>query len=154
MSSGHKDKDGKTGLNTENGNGEAQASDWDIECQSLRLPVDGGQRPGDTNTQEHVHGVGSSHVSDGVIGGFVLNSGGLGGEGIRHRGSQSDEGDGVDAILEIDEATEMTGDVSNDGGTDTNGSDGDDEGGVSVEDSGWWDDSEEEFPWKVRKCMM
>merc|ERR1712126_461221 len=38
-----------------------------------------------------------------------------------------DEGDGVDAILEIDEATKMTGDVSNDGGTDTNGSDGDDD---------------------------
>ena len=53
----------------------------------------------------------------------------------RHRGSQSDEGDGIDAILEIDEATKMTGDVSNDGSTETNGSDGDDEGGVSVEDS-------------------
>ena len=57
-------------------------SDWDIECQSLRLPVDGGQRPGDTNTKEHVDSVRSGDVSDGVIGGFVLNSGGLGGEGI------------------------------------------------------------------------
>ena len=53
----------------------------------------------------------------------------------RHGGSQGDEGDGVDAVLEIDEATEMSSNVSDDSGTETNGGDGDDEGGISVGNS-------------------
>ena len=32
----------------------------------------------------------------------------------RHAGSQGDEGDGIHAVLEIDEASEMTGDVTDD----------------------------------------
>ena len=53
----------------------------------------------------------------------------------RHGGSKSDKGNGVDTILEVNEATEMSSNVSNDGSTDTDSGDGDDKGGVSVEDS-------------------
>ena len=41
----------------------------------------------------------------------------------------------MDTVFEIDEAAEMSSNVSNDSGTETNGGDGDDEGGISIEDS-------------------
>ena len=50
----------------------------------------------------------------------------------RHGGSQGDEGDGVDAVLEVNEAAEMAGNVSDDSGTHAHSSDGDHEGGISI----------------------
>lgn len=99
VSPGHEDQDGEAGLDTEHSHREAQASDGDIKGESLGLPVDGGDGPGDTNTKEDVDSVGASHITNRVIGGVVLNSGGLGGEGIRYAGSQGNETNGVDAIL-------------------------------------------------------
>ena len=46
------------------------------------LVVDGGDGPGDADAEEDVDGVGAGHVTHGVVGGLVLDSGGLGGEGI------------------------------------------------------------------------
>jgi len=84
MSPGHEDEDGEAGLNTEHGHGEAQASNGDIEGQSLRLPVDGGDGPCDTDTKEDIDGIGASDVADRVVSGIILNSSGLRGEGIRN----------------------------------------------------------------------
>ena len=44
--------------------------------------VDGSHGPCDTNTKEYVDGVGAGHITHGSVGSLVLNSGGLGGEGI------------------------------------------------------------------------
>ena len=57
-------------------------SDGDIEGQSLRLPVDGGDGPCDTDTKEDIDSIGASDVTDRVVSGFILNSSSLRGEGI------------------------------------------------------------------------
>ena len=44
--------------------------------------VDGGDAPGETDTEENVDGVRSGHVSDGGIGGFVVDGGYFTGKGI------------------------------------------------------------------------
>ena len=44
--------------------------------------VDGCHGPGDADAEEDVDGVGAGHVTHGVVRGLVLDSGGLGGEGI------------------------------------------------------------------------
>ena len=46
------------------------------------LVVDGGHGPGDADAEEDVDGVGAGHVTHGVVRGLVLDSGGLGGEGV------------------------------------------------------------------------
>ena len=46
------------------------------------LVVDGGDGPGDADAEEDVDGVGAGHVTHGVVRGLVLDSGGLGGEGV------------------------------------------------------------------------
>ena len=48
-------------------------------------------------------------------------------------GAQSHKADGIDTVLEIDEAAKMAGDVSDNGSDNTDGSNGNDECGVSVE---------------------
>ena len=53
----------------------------------------------------------------------------------RYGGSQSDEGNGVDAILEVDEASKMSSHVSDDGSTQTDGSNGNNECGITLSDS-------------------
>ena len=50
----------------------------------------------------------------------------------RNWGAQSHEGNGVDAVLEVNEAAEMAGNVSDDGGAEPDSSDGDHEGGIAV----------------------
>ena len=52
-----------------------------------------------------------------------------------HRGSQSDKGNSIDGVLKVDEATEMAGNVTNDGGTDTDHGNRDDEARVTVGNS-------------------
>ena len=52
----------------------------------------------------------------------------------RYGGSQSNEGNGVDTILEVDEATKMSGNVSDDSSTQTDGSDGNNECGITLSD--------------------
>ena len=46
------------------------------------LVVDGGHGPGDADAEEDVDSVGAGHVTHGVVRGLVLDSGGLGGEGV------------------------------------------------------------------------
>ena len=46
------------------------------------LVVDGGDGPGDADAEEDVDGVGAGHVTHGVVRSLVLDSGGLGGEGV------------------------------------------------------------------------
>ena len=54
----------------------------------------------------------------------------------RNAGSQSNEGDRVDAVLEVDEAAEMAGNVADHGGAGADHEDGNDKGGVSIV-NGW-----------------
>ena len=98
MSSGQKDEDCTESFQAEDGHRESQAeeskvrwkkkgkrnkpSDGDIEGQSLRLPVDGGDGPCDTDTKEDIDSIGASDVTDRVVSGFILNSSSLRGEGI------------------------------------------------------------------------
>ena len=46
------------------------------------LVEDGGHGPGDADAEEHVHGVGASHVTDRVVSALVFNGSGLGGKGV------------------------------------------------------------------------
>jgi len=82
VSSGQQNENGAQGLDTEDGDGETETSWLDLELHSGWLPVDGSHGPGDTDSEEYVDSIGSSHITHRVIGGVVLNSGGLGGEGI------------------------------------------------------------------------
>jgi len=132
MSPGHEDEDGEAGLNTEHGHGEAQASGGDIEGQSLRLPVDGGDGPCDTDTKEDIDSIGASDVANRVVSGIILNSSGLRGEGIRYASSKGNETDGVDTILEVNEAAQVASDISDHGSDNSDGGNRNDEGGVSV----------------------
>ena len=50
----------------------------------------------------------------------------------RNWGAQSHEGNGVDTILEVNEAAEMAGHVTDDSGTQTHRGDGYHEGGIAV----------------------
>ena len=50
----------------------------------------------------------------------------------RYAGAEGHEGDGVDAVLEVNEAAEMAGHVSDDSGTHAHSSDGDHEGGITI----------------------
>ena len=50
----------------------------------------------------------------------------------RHASSQSHEGNGVDTILEVNEAAEMAGNVTNDRGAQTHRGDGYHEGGITI----------------------
>ena len=50
----------------------------------------------------------------------------------RYAGSQGNETNGVDAILEVNEAAKMTSDVSDDSSDQSNGGNRNNEGGVSV----------------------
>ena len=47
-------------------------------------------------------------------------------------GSKSDKGNRVHSVLEVDEAAEMSSDISNDGGAGTDHEDGNDKGGVPI----------------------
>ena len=51
----------------------------------------------------------------------------------RNWGAQSHKGNGVDTILEVNEASEMAGNVTNDSRTQTHRGDGDHEGGITIE---------------------
>ena len=53
----------------------------------------------------------------------------------RHAGAKSHKGNCVDTILEVDEAAEMAGDISDDCGVATNEEDRNDKRRVSVENS-------------------
>ena len=48
-------------------------------------------------------------------------------------GAQGDKADGIDTILEVNEAAQMAGDISDHGSDQSDGGNGNDEGGVSVE---------------------
>ena len=54
----------------------------------------------------------------------------LGRDPTGHRGAESDKGDGVDTVLEVDEAAEVSGHVTDDGSAHANSGDGHHEGGV------------------------
>lgn len=51
-----------------------------------------------------------------------------------HRGAKGNKGDSIDRILEVDKATKMTGNVTNDSCAKTDEDNGNNEGGVSVVD--------------------
>jgi len=53
----HQDGNGQAGFDTENGDGEAQASRFHFEIHALRFPIDGSHGPCDANTKEHVDSV-------------------------------------------------------------------------------------------------
>ena len=50
----------------------------------------------------------------------------------RYASSEGHKGDGVDAVLEVNEAAEMAGHVSDDSGTHAHRGDGDHEGGITI----------------------
>ena len=50
----------------------------------------------------------------------------------RYASSEGHKGDGVDAVLEVNEASEMAGHVSDDSGTHAHRGNGDHEGGISI----------------------
>ena len=50
----------------------------------------------------------------------------------RNWGAKSHEGNGVDTILEVNEAAEMAGNVTNDRGAQTHRGDGYHEGGITI----------------------
>ena len=100
MSSGQQDEDSQGGFNTEDGHRESQAtretlvllsfyrvtslkpSDGNNEFFPLSFPVNGSHGPGDTNTQEDIDSIGASNISNRVVSGIVLNSGGLGSKSV------------------------------------------------------------------------
>ena len=100
MSSGQEDEDGAESFQAEDGHRESQAeenkvswiekkmrrrdkpSDGDIEGQALGLPVDGSHGPCDSDTEEHVDGVGAGNISNRVVCSLVFNGSCLGGKGI------------------------------------------------------------------------
>lgn len=148
-----KDENGEESFNAENGDGEAETADWDLEYACFAasaLVVDGGHTPSDTDTEEDVDGVGASNVAHRGVSGFILDSCGLGGKGIGDRSSKCDKSDGIDGVLEVDEASEMTSDVTDDSRAETNHEDRDDECWVAFVDGSWWDQSKEEFE---RECQ-
>ena len=53
----------------------------------------------------------------------------------RHAGSQGDEGDGIDTILEVDEASKMTRDIANDSSVCTNEENGNNKCRISIVNS-------------------
>ena len=50
----------------------------------------------------------------------------------RDTSSQCHEGNSIDRILQVDEAAQMTGDITNNSSTDSNHGDGNDEAGVAI----------------------
>jgi hypothetical protein len=55
--------------------------------------------------------------------------------GTRHAGSQGNKCDGIDAVLQVDEAAEMTGNIANDGRAAADEGDRNDKCDVSVVNS-------------------
>merc|ERR1719461_2664311 len=106
--------------------------------------VEGSHTPRNTDTKEDIDGVGAGDVAHGGVGGLVLNGSRLRGEGVGYRGSQGDNG--VGAVLKVDEAAEMTGNVTDDGSADTDSADRDDKGRVAGIDSCGGNEGEDEFP--------
>ena len=58
--------------------------------------VDRGDDPGQSQAQEDVHRVAARHVTDGVVGGLLVDGRDLAGEGVREGGAQSNKRDGGD----------------------------------------------------------
>merc|ERR1711887_515160 len=139
------------GFQAEDGHRESQASDGDIEGQALGLPVDGSHGPCDSDTEEHVDSVGSGNISDRVVCSLVFNGSCLGGKGIRHAGSEGNKCDGIDSIFEVDEATKMAGDISNNSGAGANEGDRNDKCNVTIGHSCGWDESKDKFPWQSKE---
>ena len=52
--------------------------------------------------------------------------------GTRHAGSESNECNRIDAVFEVDEATKMTSDISDDRSANTDASDGNHKSGVAI----------------------
>ena len=71
----------------------------DLEVLSLRLPVDGGDGPGDADAEEDVDGVGARHVAHRVVRAVVADGRHLGGEGVCAKGERDREGYGMPASL-------------------------------------------------------
>ena len=72
------------------------------------------------------------------------------GENIRNGRSDADKGDGVDRVLEVDEAAEVTGHVSGDGRDETNARDRDEEARIASEEI--WNRKTAREP--IRKCSF
>merc|ERR1719397_2204426 len=115
VSSDQEDEDGAESFQAEDGHRESQASDGDIEGQALGLPVDGSHGPCDSDTEEHVDGVGAGNISNRVVCSLVFNGSCLGGKGIRNAGPKSHKSDCIDAVFKIDKAAEVTGHVAYNG---------------------------------------
>merc|ERR1719472_639248 len=148
VSSGQKDEDCTESFQAEDGHRESQASDGDIEGQALGLPVDGSHGPCNSNTQEHVDGVGAGNISNGVLCSLVFNGSCLGGEGIRHAGSKGNKCNGIDAVFEVDKAAKMAGDISDDGSTGADHKDRNYKSWIPIGQRCGWDESKDKFPWQ------
>ena len=55
----------------------------------------------------------------------------------RDTSSQCDEGNSIDGILQVDEAAQMTGDITNNSSAHPDHADGNDEGWVTIGNSFW-----------------
>ena len=107
--------------------------------------VDGRDDPGQPEAEEDVDGVAAGDVPDGVVGMFLVDRGSLAGEGVRQGGSQSHEGDGCHLVLQPDQAAEDPGKVPHDDHNDADEDERNDEAGPPSKESGWRDQSEDEF---------
>lgn len=96
--------------------------------------INSGDRPRDANAQEYVHSITSSHVSNTRVCVFVLDGCHLAGEGVRDAGTESDEHDSGDAVLDAECGAEMWSHVADHGSYDADAQDGDHETEVAVGD--------------------
>jgi hypothetical protein len=72
-------------------------------------------------------------------------------EGTRHTGSQGDKCNRIDAVFEVDEAAEMSSNISNDGSTGPDEYERYDESDIAIGHSCGWDESKDKFPWQSKE---
>merc|ERR1712112_569901 len=68
--------------------------------------------------------------------------------GTRHAGSEGNKCDGIDSIFEVDKATKMASNISDDGSAGANEGDRNDKCNVTIGHSCGWDESKDKFPWQ------
>jgi len=150
----HQEKDCQPRFDHEDGDRKTQTSRLDLEIVSHSCMVNGCHGPCDADAEEDIDGVGSGHVSHGGIGSLVLNGGRFRGKSVRNRSPEGYKSDSVDGVLEVDETSEMTGDITNDSRAGTDEDDGDDKRDIPVVETCWGNEAKMSFHGRVRKCVM
>merc|ERR1719166_733422 len=113
--------------------------------------IDGSHGPCDTNTKEDIDSIGTGNVTNGCISSFILDGSCFTGKGVWNTCAQSNKSDSIDGIFEVNEASEMASNITNDSGTDTDHGNGDNEAWISSTQSSGRNSSENDFPEKCQK---